>query len=138
LLAVFLPPCTELLPLSLGDEINLLTFLIASVVIVWATDHYRRLTKRLRDEENLRRLAAEELAHRLKNKVATIQSIVAFNLSAHPEGKRAIRSIAIACGAQGLYALTRGSRGPLAFDLAKKLAWLLPFRVLSEPAGLPV
>jgi two-component sensor histidine kinase len=86
----FLPPFTGLLPLSLGDEINLLTFLIASVVIVWATDHYRRLTKRLRDEENLRRLAVEELAHRLKNKVATIQSIVAFNLSAHPEAKNKI------------------------------------------------
>jgi len=83
----FLPPFTELLPLSVGDEINLLTFLITSAVIVWATDHYRSLANRLKDEENLRKLAVEELAHRLKNKVATIQSIIAFNLSDHSEAK---------------------------------------------------
>ena len=83
----FLPPFTDLLPLSVGDKINLLTFLIASGVIVWATDHYRSLANRLKDEEILRKLAVEELAHRLKNKVATIQSIIAFSLSDQPEAK---------------------------------------------------
>jgi two-component sensor histidine kinase len=83
----FLPPFTELLPLGLSDEINLLTFLISSLFIVWATDHYRRLTKQLRDEEHFRKLAVAELSHRLRNKVATIQAIVAFRLQAHPEIK---------------------------------------------------
>jgi two-component sensor histidine kinase len=52
---------------------------------VWAADHYRKLTKRLEDEEKFRQLAAEELAHRLKNKVATIQSIVALRLRDDPQ-----------------------------------------------------
>jgi two-component sensor histidine kinase len=81
----FLPPYSVLWPPSRGDEINLLTFFVASVLIVWATDHYRRLTKRLQDEENLRELAVDELAHRLKNKVATIQAIVSLRLREHSQ-----------------------------------------------------
>jgi two-component sensor histidine kinase len=82
---LFLPPFPNLWHLSLADEINLITFLLASLVIVWATEHYRSVTKRLRDEEALRKLAVEELAHRLKNKVATIQSIISFRLRDNPE-----------------------------------------------------
>ena len=73
-----------LLPLTRADEINLLTYLYSSMLIVWATDHYRRLIKRLQDEEGFRKLAVEELAHRLKNKLATIQAIVNFRLREHP------------------------------------------------------
>ena len=80
----FLPAFSLLQPLTRGDEINLLTFILASITIVWATDHYRRLTKRLQDEENFRKLAVDELAHRLKNKLATIQAIVNFRLREHP------------------------------------------------------
>jgi two-component sensor histidine kinase len=81
----FLPPYTSLLPLSRADEINLATYFVASALIVWATDHYRRLTKRLKDEEGFRKLAVDELAHRLKNKVATIQAIVSFRLRDYPQ-----------------------------------------------------
>ena len=48
----FLPPSLLLGPLTRGDEINLLAYFFASVLIVWATNHYRRLTKRLQDEKN--------------------------------------------------------------------------------------
>ena len=51
-----------------------------------------RLTKRLEDEENFRKLAVEELAHRLKNKLATIQSIISFQLRDEPQTKDAILS----------------------------------------------
>jgi two-component sensor histidine kinase len=81
---LFLPPFINLLPLTLADEINLLTFLVASLAVVWATEHYRRLTKRLKDEEGLRKIAVDELAHRLKNKVATIQAIIAIRLRDNP------------------------------------------------------
>jgi len=83
----FLPPSTSLLPLSTADQINLLSYFISSAVIVWATDHYRRLVKRLRDEEGFRKLAVDELAHRLKNKVATIQAIIGFRLREQHEMK---------------------------------------------------
>ena len=82
---LFLSPFISLEPLSRADEINLLTYFAASALIVWATDHYRRLTKRLRDEETFRKLAVDELAHRLKNKVATIQSIISFRLREFPD-----------------------------------------------------
>lgn len=59
---------------------------------IWAADHYRRLTKRLEDEENFRKLAVEELAHRLKNKLATIQSIISFQLRDEPQTRDAILS----------------------------------------------
>ena len=41
--------------------------------------------KGLEDEENFRKLAVEELAHRLKNKLATIQSIISFQLRDEPQ-----------------------------------------------------
>src|SRR5262249_15425673 len=37
------------------------------------------------DEEQLRKLAVEELAHRLKNKVATIQAILRYRLRDYPD-----------------------------------------------------
>jgi two-component sensor histidine kinase len=43
------------------------------------------LAERLQVEENLRKLAVEELAHRLKNKIATIQSIISFQLRDSPQ-----------------------------------------------------
>ena len=76
----FLPPYLVFSPLSSGQALSLLSYLIASLLIVWAADHYRRITKRLEDEENFRKLAVEELAHRLKNKLVTVQSIISFQL----------------------------------------------------------
>ena len=74
-----------LFPLTSGARISLIAYLIPSLIIVWAADHYRKLTKRLEDEEKFRQLAVEELAHRLKNKVATIQSIVSLRLREDPQ-----------------------------------------------------
>jgi len=88
----FLTPYTGPLPLSVGVEINLITFVIASAIIVWATEHYRQLTARLKDQERLRQLAVDELTHRLKHKVATVQSIITFELRDHPELKQKISS----------------------------------------------
>jgi K+-sensing histidine kinase KdpD len=53
----FLPPHFVFSPLTSGQAISLLSYLFASLLIVWAADHYRRLTKRLEDEENFRKLA---------------------------------------------------------------------------------
>jgi two-component sensor histidine kinase len=63
--------------------ISALGYFVASLLVVWGGEHYRRLTKRLRDEEILRKLAVEELGHRLKNKTASIQSIVSYQLRGH-------------------------------------------------------
>jgi hypothetical protein len=72
----FMPPYFEFAFETTGQKIDVLIYFIASLFVVWGAEHYRGLIKRLQDEENLRKLAVEELAHRLKNKIATIQSVL--------------------------------------------------------------
>jgi CheY-like chemotaxis protein len=67
-------------------------YLAASAFIVWGADSYRRLvrqhrdlTVRLLDEQKFSKVVVEELAHRLKNKIATIQSIVSYQLRRQPK-----------------------------------------------------
>jgi two-component sensor histidine kinase len=81
----FMSPQFAFLPLAPGQQISLLTYLFAALLIVWGADHYRRLTKRLADEEALRKLSVEELSHRLKNKLATIQAIIRLRLREYPQ-----------------------------------------------------
>lgn len=129
----FLSPYTLLFPLSLPDAINLLTYLIASAVIVWATDHYRRLTKRLTDEENLRKLAVDELAHRLKNKVATIQSIITFRLRDYPQIRDdVIGSLAALMAVDDLITAAQGEGANIRDILAAELAPYDPSRVSMQ------
>src|SRR5262245_51749899 len=81
----FMTPPMTFFPLKPGQIISLIGYLITCLILVWAAEHYRRLTKRLEDEQKFRELAVEELAHRLKNKVATIQSIVSLRLREDPQ-----------------------------------------------------
>lgn len=119
----YLTPYTALLPLTPADEVNLLTFFVASAIIVWATDHYRKLTKRLRDEENFRKLAVDELAHRLKNKVATIQSIVNFRLREYPQIRAEIDgALSALMAVDDLITRTQGQGTPIADILSAELA----------------
>jgi two-component sensor histidine kinase len=85
-------PQVGFLPLPTGKQIGLLSFFFAALLIVWGADHYRRLAKRLADEEALRKLSVQELSHRLKNKLATIQAIIRFRLREHPQVSKEIMS----------------------------------------------
>jgi len=76
------PQHSPLFPL---EVVSLLIYLIGSLLIVWGGDRYRALTRRLQDEERLRTLAVEELGHRLKNKIASIQAIISYQLRDYPE-----------------------------------------------------
>jgi two-component sensor histidine kinase len=78
-------------------EFELLSYLVASAFIVWGADSYRRLVRQQRDlaaqlldQEKFGKVVVEELAHRLKNKIATIQSIVSYQLRGQPELRDAI------------------------------------------------
>jgi K+-sensing histidine kinase KdpD len=68
-----------------GDVLSLLTYCAGSMLVVWVGDYFRSLSKRLEDEENFRKLALQELSHRLKNKLATIQATIAIPLRVHPQ-----------------------------------------------------
>lgn len=94
----FMPPHFTF-SLTTAQQIGLLTYLFACLLIVWGADHYRKLTQRLedkdkflQDEEKFRKLAVDELAHRLKNKLATIQSIISFQLRDDPQIRDALLS----------------------------------------------
>jgi two-component sensor histidine kinase len=80
-----LPPQFSFYVSRKGDVVSLLTYCAGSVLIVWAGDYFRSLSKRLEDEENFRQLAVQELSHRLKNKIATIQAIIAIQFREHPQ-----------------------------------------------------
>ena len=61
------------------------TYALACGLLICGAESYRHLAERLHNEERLRKLAVEELAHRLKNKIATIQSIVGYQLREQPQ-----------------------------------------------------
>jgi two-component sensor histidine kinase len=81
----FLPPYFAFTPLTPAVDTKLLAFLFASALIIWGADRYRSLLVRLGAEEELRELAVGELAHRLKNKIATIQSVIGAKLRDEPQ-----------------------------------------------------
>ena len=76
--------------LTFAQAVSLLIYFFACLFIVWAANRYRELTKRLEDEEEFRKMTVEELAHRLKNKIATIQSIISLQLHDSPQTRDAI------------------------------------------------
>jgi two-component sensor histidine kinase len=93
----FLPPHFMFFAFKPQGEIELALYLVACAFIVWGADSYRRLvrqhrdlTVRLLDEEKFGKVVIEELAHRLKNKIATIQSIISYQLRGQPELRDAI------------------------------------------------
>jgi K+-sensing histidine kinase KdpD len=104
----FMPPHI----LTFGQAVSLLIYLFASLFIVWAANHYRELTKRLEDEEKFRKMTVDELAHRLKNKIATIQSIIRLQLRESRQTRDAIIGRLVALSAtDDLIMETQGQGG---------------------------
>jgi two-component sensor histidine kinase len=89
----FVPPYFAYTPLTSGVETKLLAFLFACALIIWGANRYRWLLSRLEAEEELRELAVGELAHRLKNKIATIQSVISAKLRDEPQIRNEILSL---------------------------------------------
>jgi two-component sensor histidine kinase len=96
-------------PLGAGVQIKLLAYVVSSTLIIWGAEHYRKVRKRLENEENFRKLAVEELAHRLKNKLATIQSIISFQLRDEPQVRDTIlRRLSALAATDDLIMATQG------------------------------
>jgi two-component sensor histidine kinase len=60
-------------------------FATSSVVIVWAAQSYRDLLWRLREERDRRQLLNRELAHRIRNMLTIVQSVVGQTLRDQPD-----------------------------------------------------
>jgi two-component sensor histidine kinase len=85
----FIPPHFTF-SLTPAVEIKLAVFLFACALIIWGANYTRNLMNRLEDEEKFRKVVVEELGHRLKNKLVTIQSIISFQLRDEPQVRDAI------------------------------------------------
>jgi hypothetical protein len=88
-----MPPYFAFAPWTTGHLISLITYGVTALIIVWGADHYSGLAKRLENEEELRKLAVEELAHRLKNKIATIQAVISSKLRDSPRLRDDVQSL---------------------------------------------
>jgi two-component sensor histidine kinase len=147
---IFTPPHLGIFALNYGQYITLLCYFVVALLIVWGAGYYRRY-RVVQDDERLRKLAVEELGHRLKNKIAMIQSIISYQLREFPELRNEIshRIVALsrtddlimAMHGQGArirdilsaelspYELSRTKmRGP-DFPLPPRLAWTLALMV---------
>jgi two-component sensor histidine kinase len=142
----FTPPHFALLPLRFGQGISFLGYLVGALLIVWGAGYYRRF-RAVQDEERLRKLAVEELGHRLKNKIAMIQSIISYQLRESPELRNEITHRLVALsrtddlimamqgqGARvddilsaelGPYGLSRITMSGPDFPLPPRLAWTM-------------
>lgn len=88
----FMPPLFAFSPISLGQQLTIVAYSCAVALIAFGAELYRATNKRLSQEERLRKLAVDELAHRLKNKIATIHAIVRLRLRDHPVARDEILS----------------------------------------------
>jgi two-component sensor histidine kinase len=109
-------------PISAGNVIKVLAYVSACALIIWGAELCRRLRKRVEDEEKFRKLAIEELAHRLKNKVATVQSIISFQLRDEPQVRDAIlRRLTALAATDDLVIAAQGAGAQLRDILAAEL-----------------
>ena len=77
----FTPPAQ-----AFGDQIgDFALYGLSSGLIIWACEHYRRLIRRLDEEEHYRRLVVDELNHRLRNKLAVVHAILRHELRGHED-----------------------------------------------------
>jgi two-component sensor histidine kinase len=115
----FMPPGFTFSLARSGDKITLAAFAFVSLFLVLVADHFRRVAKRLQDEEQLRQLAVQELAHRLKNKIATIQAIISVQLRDQPQVRNDILERLAALTATDQLIEEANGRGAFVHDIAK-------------------
>jgi two-component sensor histidine kinase len=80
----FVPPDWASHAFDREQLVSYFLFAASSVVIIWAAKSYRDLLWRLRDEQDRRQLLNHELAHRIKNMLAIMQSIISQTLRDQP------------------------------------------------------
>jgi two-component sensor histidine kinase len=80
---VFVSPRVSMAAPRPDEIVSLALFLLAGFVIVWVADHYRRVLKRLGEDEAHRQIVVADLSHRVKNKLATVYAILRHELRGH-------------------------------------------------------
>jgi len=95
---LFVPPDWASHVFDREQLVSAVLFAGSSGVIIWAAKSYRDLLWRLREEQDQRQLLTHELAHRIKNTLAIVQSLIGQTLRDQPavSGKLSARLAALA------------------------------------------
>ena len=80
---MFVPPRFSFAHLRPDDVVSLGLFFFAAFAIIWIADRYRRVLRRLDEEEAYRQVVVADLSHRVKNKLATVYAILRHELRGH-------------------------------------------------------
>ena len=80
---MFVPPRFSMAYLRTDDVVGLGLFFFAAAAIIWVADRYRRVLRRLDEEEAYRQIVVADLSHRVKNKLATVYAILRHELRGH-------------------------------------------------------
>lgn len=114
-----MPPQFSFTIFQYGDKITLIAYALACMLMVWGADYFRRLSKRLEDEEAFRKLAVRELSHRLKNKIATIQAIISIQLREHPQIRNDLLARLMALASTDDLIMEAQGQGAHVFDIVR-------------------
>jgi two-component sensor histidine kinase len=102
-----------------------------------AAENMKNAAERLSTEENFRERLVAELAHRLRNKLATIQAIVGYELRGNPQSRDAIFSRLAALSATDELVIAAQGRGAdLREIIETEMAPYHALRVSADGPGL--
>jgi len=76
----FMSPQYSFVFLTTDQVVGLATYLLSGSFVLAAAESYRRLARLFYEHEHHNKLVIEELNHRVKNKLATIQAILGYEL----------------------------------------------------------
>jgi two-component sensor histidine kinase len=81
---LFVPPDWKSHVFDQDQLVSAVLFAGSSAVIIWAAKSYRDLLRRLREGEEQRQLLTHELAHRIRNTLSIVQSLISQTLRDQP------------------------------------------------------
>lgn len=82
---LFLLPDKDLARSSTTVIVSLGLYGASSIVIIWSAESYRRLLFLLEEQDKLRTLFSDELAHRVKNTLTVVQNVIRRSIPDQPE-----------------------------------------------------
>jgi two-component sensor histidine kinase len=81
----FMPPQLAFFPMALNQQLDIAMYLVSSGCILFVTQRYREIVRKLLQHERERELVTKELEHRSKNTYAVIDVIVQKTLEDEPD-----------------------------------------------------
>lgn len=87
---LFLLPDKDLAGSSATVVVSLGLYGASSIVIIWSANSYRRLLLLLQEQDKLRTLFSDELAHRVRNTLAVVQNVIRRSIPDQPELRKTL------------------------------------------------